>query len=547
MLISNKKSVIYLLSLCKQLEIEHIVICPGSRNLPLILSFQSDAYFKCYSCIDERVAGFLALGIAKSCGKPAIVITTSGSAAINLGSAMSEAYYQNIPLIAITADRPPDLINKGENQTIIQQKIFTNYVDLELEIRENIEFASFEKMVLPLVNKLNFKVNHGNIHINMPFSEPLIQLENIIGEFQFNLGEINSNSTQPFSILSILKSKKTIIYLSTNGVTEDLKLILDYGIEQLDWIVICDLNSNYYHNSGIYHIDLIIISSMLTLHADNLITIGEQFMSKSMRSLLKSIPNLKHIDISSKPRNWNTISSDYQCICGNPAEALLGLKKSKISNDKEFRNLMINLEKKAKVEHINFFQNERFSEFYVVNHLMSHLNSADIYWGNSSVVRYANWSNSDKNFKLNNYTNRGVSGIDGVLASAIGFQIVRNSEQFYCILGDVSLLYEFNSLQSLALIQNIKIIVLNNKGGKIFENIHNFNGEIDLDSLTTPRYFNLDKVANLFDIQYFKSIDLKSFLSNFDQIKSVKGKLIWELEFDINSHLDWNQYFNQLS
>ena len=140
MLVSNKKSALYLKSYFKQIGLTQIVICPGSRNLPLIVNFSNDPDFKVYSIIDERVAGFFALGLAKASRKPTAVITTSGSAALNLAPAMVEAYYQRLPLLAITADRPEERIEKGENQTIVQKGLFTNYVSYEREREEKISF-----------------------------------------------------------------------------------------------------------------------------------------------------------------------------------------------------------------------------------------------------------------------------------------------------------------------------------------------------------------------------------------------------------------------
>lgn len=543
MLISNKKSVIYLLSLCKQLEIKDIVICPGSRNLPLILSFSSDPFFQCHSCIDERVAGFVALGITKSTQKPAIVITTSGSAAINLGPAMAEAYYQHAPLIAITADRPIELINKGENQTIIQKGLFTNYLNLELEIPEKISFDKFEKLVKPLFLTLQSKETWGNIHINLPFSEPLAETENILGEYKINYTVPYSKKKNYNLDLIDFKSKNTVIYLSTNGVEDKLKLALDFGIENLNWIVICDINTNYYHEKAIYNIELILSLNKSIQNIDILITIGEQFMSKKWRNHCKLQKNLKHIDISEHERNWNSLSTDYQLICANSTKVLNELKTIKLKNSSEFAQFWKSIQENAVEIHENFFSKQRFSEFWTIDYLMSNLENSTIYWGNSSVVRYANWSNHAVFNSLTHLTNRGVSGIDGVLATAIGYQLKSTIEGFYCILGDISLLYETNSLQIMSQIEHLKIIVYNNHGGKIFDNIHNPESISNLNPLNTPQTYDLSILSKIFNIQHIKSTDLDSFLVDFSKIKQTKGKLIWELDFPEGSNLDWRRYF----
>ncbi len=111
-------------------------------------------------------------------------------------------------------------------------------------------------------------------------------------------------------------------------------------------------------------------------------------------------------------------------------------------------------------------------------------------------------------------------------------------------MGDVSLLYELNSLQILSQIEHLKIIILNNHGGKIFDNIHDLDKKSDLSSLITPQEYDLSILAKLFNIQYFKSNDLSSFLNEFKEVKSLKGKLIWELDFPEGSNLDWKSYFD---
>ena len=126
--------------LCKAKQVKHIVISPGSRNAPLIIGFTSDPFFKCYSIVDERCAAFFALGIAQKLQEPTAVVCTSGSALLNYYPAVAEAYYSNIPLIVISADRPKHLIGIGDGQTINQKNVFDNHIlfsaNLKLDLKE---------------------------------------------------------------------------------------------------------------------------------------------------------------------------------------------------------------------------------------------------------------------------------------------------------------------------------------------------------------------------------------------------------------------------
>ena len=118
-----------LCEMCRQAGTGNVVISPGSRNAPLI-----DAFYRCFgeeqcfSMVDERSAAYFALGMARTSGRPSVLICTSGTAVLNYAPALAEAYYQKIPLLAITADRPAELIDQQDNQTIRQEGVYRNFI-----------------------------------------------------------------------------------------------------------------------------------------------------------------------------------------------------------------------------------------------------------------------------------------------------------------------------------------------------------------------------------------------------------------------------------
>lgn len=547
MQISNKKSVIYLKSFFKQIGLKHIVLCPGSRNLPLIISFTSDSYFECFQILDERVAGFFALGIAKSNQSPVAVMTTSGSAAINLAPAIAEAYYQHLPIVAVTADRPADWIEKGENQTIIQQGLFRNFISSEFHIDENISFQGFEKVAKSIFPFLYYLSSKGPIHLNLSFSEPLSEIENIIGDFQFQLPLSEPKKTISSSINQrINNSQNVIIYLSTHSRNNKLNQILTDGIEKKNWIVIAESTSNFTHPKLISNIDLILKMKDEISHPDVLITIGEAMVSKSFRQWIKSLKPLLHIDISPKARNWNSLSIDFQYYKDNPSQVLNSLLNSKHHNSSEFSNKWLTIEAKAIEYRDKYFQTTEYKEFSLINFMLKNFESnSAIYWGNSSIIRYAQWSVWNTRADIQHYANRGVSGIEGVLASAIGYQTIAKHNDFYCIIGDLGFLYETNSLQAIRYVENFKIIIINNHGGKIFKNIHKLDYIKTQNALISPQEYDLIKISELNDIQHFKSHDIDSFFSIFKELKSIPGKIIFEIDLGEDSHTQWNDFFEK--
>ena len=543
MIVSAKKSALYLKSYFKQIGIQEIVICPGSRNLPLIVNFSNDQYFKVYSIIDERVAGFFALGMVKAINRPVVVITTSGSAAINLAPAMAEAFYQRLPLIAMTADRPASFINKGENQTIIQHGLFSNYVGLELDIEENIDFSAFEKKIQMLHQYLGDPTTCNNVHMNLPFSEPIDEVENVLGDFQFKLiSERTKNRVFKESKPYIKKGQNVIIYLSNYSPNSKLNEILDRGVQEKNWVVISEMHSGWYHEKTISQIDLILARTKDIQNTDILITIGETMLSKRFRNYIKSLDNIIHFDISLYPRNWDNLSPKYQRINlnYNDLDSLLTYQ-----NTADFQSFWLQSEDYALRHLSDFSLNHRYKEFNLMLEIVDTIDRESfVYWGNSSIVRYGNWSNWKYKSHLTHLTNRGVSGIEGVLAAAIGYRAMEPRKDFYCILGDLSLLYESNSLSALSFINNIKIIVINNHGGKIFTQIHHTDTLGNSKALVTPHNQNFDKLANLFDLEYFRSIDLQSFISQWELVKASTAKLIFEISLADEDVDLWRDYFS---
>lgn len=542
MLVSDKKSALFIKSYCKQAGIVHIVLCPGSRNLPLIVNFSNDPHFKVYSIIDERIAGFFALGIVKALRKPALVITTSGSAAVNLAPAMVEAYYQRLPLIAITADRPANFINKGENQTMLQRGIFSNFVGLELEIEEKLEFEAFEKKIQVLHSFLGNPSQVNNVHINLPFSEPLDRVENILGDFQFKWKSDGIKSKKlNASNIQFKKGQNVIIYLSSSCANETLNKLLDLGVENKNWVVISEHHSGWYHPKGITRIDAILTGDKGIQTPDILITIGETMLSKKFRNYIKSFQNILHYDLSPYPRNWNNLTSKYQAIHLDYKHLNDILD---FENTSFFQAAWLEAEKIALDHHVLYVENRDYTEFKLIEKIVNTIDrESAIYWGNSSGVRYGNWTSWKFKPQLVHLANRGVAGIDGVLASALGYRSVSIDGDFYCILGDISMLYESNSLSALSFVDRIKIIVINNHGGKIFEQIHQSQHLGHTHALVTPHKQNFESLAKQFDLEYYISRDLNSFSSQWEQVKASPAKLIFEINIGENETDLWEDYF----
>ena len=175
-MISDKKGLEQLSLLLIANQVKHIVFSPGSRNAPLIATFPRYKEFECYSIVDERSAAFFALGIAQKTGETVVLSCTSGSALLNYAPALAEAYYQKIPLLVISSDRPENLIDRGDGQTIRQQNIYANYIKKSVQLIENPESSEeliqYQKFALDAIKATQYP-DKGPAHINIPFTEPI--------------------------------------------------------------------------------------------------------------------------------------------------------------------------------------------------------------------------------------------------------------------------------------------------------------------------------------------------------------------------------------
>jgi 2-succinyl-5-enolpyruvyl-6-hydroxy-3-cyclohexene-1-carboxylate synthase len=163
-----------IIQLCLANEIDHIVISPGSRNAPLTIGFTEQIGFKCFSIVDERCAAFFALGLAQQLKKPVAVVCTSGSSLLNYYPAIAEAFYSDIPIVVISADRPSHLLEIGDGQTIRQENVFANHILYNANCKEEENYHDNAIIIDKALKTAIYK--RGPVHINAPFSEPLYKL-----------------------------------------------------------------------------------------------------------------------------------------------------------------------------------------------------------------------------------------------------------------------------------------------------------------------------------------------------------------------------------
>jgi 2-succinyl-5-enolpyruvyl-6-hydroxy-3-cyclohexene-1-carboxylate synthase len=454
---------------------------------------------------------------------------------LNFAPAIVEAYYQNIPLWIFTADRPLGWEGKGENQTIHQLEIYKNYITRSVQLEETITLQKAQHLFDDIVCN-DFK---GPIHFNFPFSEPLYKTVEI-DSVQF---EISEKKIKEVEIPEIPPHSKIAILVSESLPNLELNDLLANIGKRDDVIILTELNSNSYSEYHLTRIDAILKDEMEShFYPDFLITIGGPIISKRARNFFKKIPNLIQIDLATYPRKWkltenDTISINYAHL-KEVLTKLFNLKDSCIS--KEFKSYWINKENAALLASKRYLDSISYSEYKVCQAIIENTpKDSVIFWGNSSAIRYGGWSMWQERPDLKHISNRGTSGIEGVLATAIGWKKANPKDHIVCILGDISALYEVNSFLAMNEIESMTVVVLNNFGGKIFDNIHPDFSQKAWNAIATPHQQHFEYFAKISNAAYHVFDTLEQ--ENISALLHTTTRQIIEFQFNENTHKDWKE------
>ena len=450
--------------------INTIIISPGSRNAPLTIGFASHDDFNCYSIADERCAAFFALGIAQQLRKPVALVCTSGSALLNYYPAFAEAFYSEIPLIVLSADRPQSKIDIGDGQTIRQENVFANHSHYNANLTEN---ASVENDIL-----INEAINTafakcGPVHINAPFEEPLYETvselsvePNIIPFINEEL-KIDDNLYEFASIWN--SSKKKLVLVGVNQPNAVEQKFLEKLANDASVVVMIETTSNLHHPKFINTIDTIITpfteENLQEFQPDILLTFGGMIVSKRIKAILRKYkPNHHwHIDELRAYDTFGCLSKHFMVSPNAFFNSFFELTQVVEStyND-NFQKIKLLRQRKSS----EYLATIPFSDFKAFEKIIPLLpKNSHLQIGNSSVIRYAQLFDIDATIEV--FSNRGTSGIDGSTSTAIGAAIANNKPTIF-ITGDISFLYDSNALWNNYIPKNFKIILINNGGGGIF-------------------------------------------------------------------------------
>lgn len=504
-----------IIEVCKAKGLQHIVISPGSRNAPLTIGFANNSAFTCYSIVDERCAAFFALGIAQQIKKPVAVVCTSGSALLNYYPAFAEAFYNEIPLVVISADRPHDKIDIGDGQTIRQENVYLNHslynANLTEEVSEENDFKIQEALFLAISKK-------GPVHINVPFEEPLYET---VEELTIKpaLVELFSDKKANVDLTTFAetwsKSLKKLVLIGGNYPNEIEQKYLNQLGEDNSIVVMTEVTSNAHHPNFITNIDTIITpfseENFKGFQPDILVTIGGMIVSKRIKAFLRKYKPEEHWHID-ELRAYNTFDCLTQHFEMTPNTFFEAFLTKTIQIESDYLSKALAIRKYRNDKHQDYLGRIAFSDLKVFESVLSKLpKNIQLQISNSSPIRYAQLFSIDKSIEV--FCNRGTSGIDGSTTTAIGASVI-SKKPIVFITGDISFFYDSNALWNNYIPNNFKIILINNGGGGIFrilpghQETETFNKYFETSHNLTAEH--LAKMYNFSYLEAKKSSDIEA-------------------------------------
>ena len=532
-------------------SINDIVISPGSRSTPLVNNLlKNKELFNLNLVLDERSAGFFALGKSKISKKPIILICTSGTSTLNYSPAIAEAYFSQIPLIVITADRPMIYRETGSNQTLNQTNIYTNNIKWFYDIPITNDDNFISNVAYKAIYNSNFPTK-GPVHINWQFEEPFTDLSTPkinpkITDKTLSSPKVNISDERTKNIIPILSDKKGLIIVGSHNY--DNKDILNLS-EILNWPIIADPLSNLrdeknYNTPIIDTGDLIFRKEDLLL-PETIIHIGNLPVSKFISKNLEKVSN--HIFIENSGNISSGFSSIDEHLDISISSLVTQLQKQDfkaINNDWKKTYIKLN-DSARKIIDRNI---SKIKEISTKKTILDSIPEDSIFIsGNSLPIRILDLILSkSKNIKF--YGNRGLSGIDGNISIASGISSVTNKNVFLDI-GDLAFYHDLGGLVTAKRnSKSLTIFINENSGGQIFSLLPQSKdlGEDYNDWFITPhKEINISEISNSLSIEYYNPKSDKEIKKIINENSENNVKII-EINYDKSDYKIYNQYINNL-
>lgn len=476
---SNKESVNILTALLVAHGVRHAVVCPGSRNTPVSHNLNECPDITCYPVTDERSAGFYALGMAQALKQPVVVCVTSGTALLNLAPAVAEAYYQHIPLVVVSADRPRQWIDQLDGQTLPQSDALGHFVRKAVTLPES-QNDEQRWYCNRLVNEALI-VRNAPVHINVPIAEPLFEfnvetlpVERVIEWIPADI----SPSTLSHVARMFLQAKRPMLISG-----QPMNPLLDEAVRLVG-------DDDCYVPDFVLYIGGSIVSKRVKHF---LRKAKETWVVNETGEVTDTFMNLTHV-----------VQGDGEAVADH-IHMMTVLEPHPFI--RQWDTLLAHIREKVDA------YAPAYSQMAAVKYFEAHVGDAVVHYANSSAIRLANIF-----AKHPVWCNRGVNGIEGSLSTAAGFSCV-TEEPVFCVIGDLSFFYDQNALWNKNLRGNFRILLLNNGCGGIFHRLPGLERSPACDSyIAASHHTSAEGICHQNDVVYFRADGSHDLYSGIDTL-----------------------------
>ncbi|TXK22024.1 2-succinyl-5-enolpyruvyl-6-hydroxy-3-cyclohexene-1-carboxylic-acid synthase [Pontibacter qinzhouensis] len=514
--------VVNIAEICARKGVQQVVLSPGSRCAPLTIAFARHPDLTVRTVSDERAAAFIALGMALTTGKATVLVCTSGTAALNYAPAIAEAYFQQVPLLVLTADRPPEWIDQMDGQTIRQQQVFGQHVKNSFTFPVDLSHPDAvwhtERLVSEALNEAA-AFPAGPVHVNVPLREPFYPAPGEELQFDANVKVIEEQQNT-YSITDsqanqwlqeVRQYKRVLIVVGQDAYQEELLQQLGSFMHATGAVVVGDSIANVHQlpQAVRYH-DAILAcpeeEKMMALQPELLLTFGKSIISKSLKLYLRQYKPKAHWHIQAAGAVADTFQVLTRIIRSAPTAFFEGLSEAAGATTlhvSAYQTCWAAKEEQAAAFLRNYTAEAEYSELAVLAQVLHQLpQPGNLHLANSMAVRYANILGLKKEQKLFVYANRGTSGIDGSTSTSVGCALT-SPYLTTLITGDLAFFYDRNGLWHNYLPQNLRIILLNNHAGGIFRLIDGPRQQPELEPFfETHQALNGENTARDFNLAY---------------------------------------------
>ena len=538
--------ILNLVELLHQKGLRDVVVSPGSRSAPLTLAVVRHPGLQVRVVADERAAGFTALGMAQQTGRPVAVICTSGSAVYNLSPAVVEAYFQQVPLLLLTADRPHEWLHQQDGQTIDQAGIFGPHVKRSYDLPADYSHADARWFIERTINEaydLSQSGPAGPVHVNVPLREPFYPKPD--EPYRFERGRVITQlpvaAHLPTEIWHQLLAEwegaeRKLILVGQATYQPDLQKILTKISREMNVLVVGEIISNLGRNDlFISQSDTILAQpdeeELENLWPDLLITLGNSSLARNLKTYFRKYPAAQHWHL--QPHGDRVIDSLQSLTMRVPVEPVYFLQKlfadldyqhfrqgvDDDDEDAEYMTAWQAAEVAARRMVEQSLRESPFTDWVATQAVLEALpDESHLHLANSMPVRYANLCGLEAQRQVCVWSNRGTSGIDGCLSTAVGAAL-KTDAIVTVLIGDVAFFYDRNALWQNDLPKNLRVVLLNNSAGHIFRMIGGSSEQPELETyFETPHTLTAGRTCADHGLAYERVTDsdtLATALSTF--------------------------------